>query len=88
MADKLQPYLELAARTAEEITGSQRKWMSFLRTVSRLYKYPYQEQLMIYAQRPEATACAGYELWNRQMGRYVKKGARGIALLDLSGAMP
>ena len=63
-------------------------WSAFLQTAARLYKYPYLDQLMIYAQRPDATACAAYDLWNDRMGRYVKRGARGIALMDDSGDRP
>ena len=63
-------------------------WSAFLQTAARLYKYPYLDQLMIYAQRPDATACAAYDLWNKRMGRYVKRGARGIALMDDSGDRP
>ncbi len=60
----------------------------FLTTASRLYKYPFHEQLMIYAQRPDATACAEYDLWNEKMGRYVRRGSKGIALVDDSGDRP
>ena len=85
MPDKVRTVMELAEQTARRMTGSGEQWMSFLTTAARLYKYPYQEQLLIYAQRPEATACATYELWNRTMRRYVRRGAKGIALLDTSG---
>ena len=85
MPDKVRTVMELAEQTARRMTGSGEQWMSFLATAARLYKYPYQEQLLIYAQRPEATACATYELWNRTMRRYVRRGAKGIALLDTSG---
>lgn len=84
MPDKVRTIMELAEQTARRMTGSGEQWMSFLATAARLYKYPYQEQLLIYAQRPEATACASYELWNRTMRRYVRRGAKGIALLDTS----
>lgn len=80
MASILQQYRQLADFTAQKITGSYQSWTDFLTTAARLYKYPYHEQLMIYAQRPEATACADYELWNKRMGRYVRRGAKGIAL--------
>ena len=63
-------------------------WSAFLQTAARLYKYPYLDQLMIYAQWPDATACAAYDLWNGRMGRYIKRGARGIALMDDSGGRP
>ena len=88
MAFALQQYHQLANRMATQITGSYQSWTDFLTTAARLYKYPYHEQLMIYAQRPEATACADYELWNKRMGRYVRRGAKGIALIDHSGDTP
>ena len=88
MASILQQYRQLADITALQITGSYQSWTDFLTTAARLYKYPYHEQLMIYAQRPEATACADYELWNKRMGRYVRRGAKGIALIDHSGDAP
>ena len=88
MASVLQQYHQLADRMATQITGSYQGWTDFLTTAARLYKYPYHEQLMIYAQRPEATACADYELWNKRMGRYVRRGAKGIALIDHSGDTP
>lgn len=70
MPSKLQFYSEFAERTARQITGSYRSWTAFLATAARLYKYPYNEQLMIYAQRPNATACAEYDFWKDRMGRY------------------
>ena len=88
MPSKLQFYKQLAEQTAVKITGSYQKWTAFLQTMARVYKYPYHEQLMIFAQRPEATACAEYELWNKQMGRYVRRGSSGIALIDHSGDNP
>ena len=88
MASKLQQYSQLADRTAQQITGSYQMWTAFLETAARLYKYPYHEQLMIFAQRPEATACADYELWNKQMHRYVRRGSQGIALIDTTGDQP
>ena len=88
MPNKLQAYAELAERTARQITGSHLAWTAFLTTAARLYKYPYNEQLMIYMQRPEATACAEYDFWNEKMGRYVRRGSTGIALIDASGYKP
>ena len=64
MASALKQYHQLADHMATQITSSYQSWTYFLTTAARLYKYPYHEQLMIYAQRPEATACADYELWN------------------------
>ncbi|MBR3861706.1 MAG: DEAD/DEAH box helicase family protein [Oscillospiraceae bacterium] len=88
MPSKLQLYSQLADQTARQLTGSLQAWTGFLTTAARLYKYPYHEQLMIYAQRPEATACADYELWNKTMHRYVRRGSQGIALIDASGDNP
>ena len=88
MASNLQLYSQMADDTARRITGSYQQWTAFLNTAARLYKYPYNEQLMIYAQRPDATACAEYGVWNDKMGRYVRRGSRGIALVDTSGYTP
>ena len=88
MASVLQQYHQLADHIATQITSSYQSWTDFLTTAARLYKYPYHEQLMIYAQRPDATACAEYDLWNKRMGRYIRQGAKGIALIDHSGDAP
>ena len=85
MPNKIQQYTELAAQTARQVTGSLERWTAFLDTAARLYKYPFHEQIQIYAQRPEATACAEYSLWNDRMGRYVRRGSNGIALVDNTG---
>ena len=85
---KYQYYAQMADQTARQLTGSLQAWTGFLTTAARLYKYPYHEQLMIYAQRPEATACADYDLWNKTMRRYVRRGSQGIALIDTSGDNP
>ena len=82
MQTKVQAYVQLADETSLKITGNYLDWLSFLTTASRLYKYPYHDQLMIYAQRPDASACAAYELWNGTMHRYIRRGAKGIALLN------
>ena len=81
-------YTQMAEEAARQVTGSREQWTSFLTTAARLYKYPYHEQLMIYKQRPDATACAEYELWNRTMRRYVRRGSKGIALVDSTGSRP
>ena len=81
-------YVQLAEDTTRRITHSHTEWTGFLKTAARLYKYPYHEQLMIYAQRPEATACADYRVWNDRMRRYIRRGSKGIALLDVSGDEP
>ena len=88
MAGKYTFYAQLAEETAGRITASREAWKGFLTTSARLYKYPYEDQLMIYAQRPDATACAEYDLWNERMHRYVKRGSKGIALLDHRGDFP
>jgi len=81
-------YVLLAEETASQLTRSHQTWTSFLTTAARLYKYPYHEQLLIHAQRPEATACADYNVWNKTMGRYVRRGSKGIALFDATGNTP
>ena len=88
MANKAQAFAQLAENTARQITGSLAEWTGFLTTVGRLYRYNYHEQLMIYAQRPDATACAEYDLWNNKMNRYVRRGSKGIALIDSTGDTP
>ena len=88
MPSKLQSYTQMAEQVAAGLTGSYLRWTAFLTTAARLYKYPFPEQMMIFAQRPDATACAEYDLWNNTMGRYVRRGSKGIALLDDSGDRP
>ena len=88
MPSKALMFAQMADDTATEITGSYQKWTAFLTTAARLYKYPFHEQLLIFAQRPEATACAEYDLWNQKMGRYVRRGSKGIALVDTNGERP
>ena len=83
MAGKLQEYRRIAETAQRQLTGSLERWQAFLSTASRLYKYPYHEQAMIHAQRPDATACAEYDVWNNTMRRYVRRGAKGIALIDI-----
>ena len=88
MPTKAEMYAQMAEKVAVQLTGSWQEWAGFLTTAARLYKYPFHEQLMIYAQRPDATACAEYDLWNNRMGRYVRRGSKGIALVDDSGDRP
>ena len=88
MPTKAEQYAQMAEQAARQLTGSWQEWAGFLTTAARLYKYPFHEQLMIYAQRPDATACAEYDLWNEKMGRYVRRGSKGIALVDDSGDRP
>ena len=85
---KIDDYVQLAAQTAREISADGETWRSFLQTASTLYKYGFYDQMMIYAQRPGATACASFELWTNTMRRYVRHGAKGIALLDMTGDVP
>ena len=85
MSEKTLYYAQLAEDTARRLTGNWERWAGFLATAGRLYKYPYPDQLMIYAQRPDATACASYDVWNDRMNRYVRRGSKGIALLDDAG---
>ena len=88
MPNKTEEYLALAQRTANGLTRYWESWTDYLTTASRLYKYPFADQLMIYAQRPDATACADFDIWNNRMNRYVRRGAKGIALLDESSGFP
>ena len=88
MSSKTEEYLALAQRTANGLTRYWESWTDYLTTASRLYKYPFADQLMIYAQRPDATACADYDIWNNRMNRYVRRGSKGIALLDESSGYP
>ena len=88
MPTKAEQYAQMADQVARQLTGSWQEWAGFLITAARLYKYPFHEQMMIYAQRPDATACAEYDLWNNRMGRYVRRGSKGIALVDDSGDRP
>ena len=88
MPSKTEEYLALAQRTANGLTRYWESWTDYLTTASRLYKYPFPDQLMIYAQRPDATACADFDIWNNRMNRYVRRGAKGIALLDESSGYP
>ena len=88
MPSKTEEYLALAQRTANGLTRYWESWTGYLTTASRLYKYPFADQLMIYAQRPDATSCADFDIWNNRMNRYVRRGAKGIALLDESSGFP
>ena len=88
MPRKTEEYLALAQRTANGLTRYWESWTDYLTTASRLYKYSFADQLMIYAQRPDATACADFDIWNNRMNRYVRRGAKGIALLDESSGFP
>lgn len=88
MVNKIESYVQMAGATAAEITKNRENWKSFLATASRLYRYSFPDQLLIHAQRPQATACAGIEIWNKRMRRYVKRGSKGIALVNISNGRP
>ncbi|OUQ15451.1 helicase SNF2 [Lachnoclostridium sp. An138] len=88
MPSKAEFFRQMAEQVSTRLVGSWKEWTAFLTTAARLYKYPFHEQMMIYAQRPDATACAEYDLWNEKMGRYVRRGSKGIALVDDSGDRP
>ena len=78
----------LAFETLRQTVGAPRKWTDLLVTMSNNYKYSFADQVLIHAQRPDASACADYDVWTRRMGRYVRRGAKGVALLDTSGDAP
>ena len=82
MPNKTQEYLNLAQQTAKELTRYWENWTDYLTTASRLYKYSYADQLMIYAQRPDATACASFDLWNDRMNRYIRRCRTAYLLPD------
>ena len=88
MATKLQNISELARQTTERLTQSVDNWKRFLDSAAWLYKYPFHEQVLIHAQRPDAKACAPIELWNSRFRRWVNRGAKGIAIIDDSGQKP
>ena len=88
MPSKYQEYRQMADTAERQLTSSYKSWTQFLRTAARLYKYPYNEQVMIHTQRPDATACAEYDFWNKKMGRFIRRGSTGIALIDTSGQKP
>ena len=81
MASKLRLITDLYGETLTQISQNPDDWMSFLECAAMNYKYPFNDQVLIYAQRPEAVACAKIEAWNKQVGRWVNRGAKGIALL-------
>ena len=78
----------LAEDTARKVARDRDSWTDYLRTAARIYKYPFMEQLLIYAQNKEATACAPIEVWNGKMGCWVNRGAQGIALIDTGSRRP
>lgn len=80
--DKYEYIVNLAEKTAKRVSQNQESWMKFLTSAARIYKYPFKEQLLIYAQNPDATACASIEIWNKRMNCWVNKGSSGIALPD------
>ena len=88
MATKLENYIQMAGNTASIITRNRENWIAFLGTASKLYRYQFTDQLLIHAQRPKATACAEYDLWNKRMGRYIRRGSKGIGLVSLINGRP
>ena len=88
MASKLQLVAEFGRQKVAELSSVRGSWQQFLKTASRIYKYPFRDQLLIHAQRPDATACASMDIWNRRMGRWINRGANGIALIDNSSPTP
>lgn len=82
---KLNDVRALAKETAEKVSRSPQEWTKYLDTTARLYRYPFSDSLLIHAQRPDAEACASMELWNGKMCRWIKRGAKGIALIDDRG---
>nr|WP_199767831.1 helicase-related protein [Paenibacillus polymyxa] len=86
MTAKMQQMVELSAQTARSVTDDPEQWGAFLRTAAWNYKYPFHDQLLLFAQRPDATACATIEVWNKRLDRWVKRGAKGIALIEDRGS--
>jgi len=88
MATKLESYVQMAGATAADVTKSIEKWTGFLATAAHLYRYSFPDQLLIHAQRPQAEACTSFEIWNKRMRRYVRRGSRGIALVNMQNGRP
>ncbi len=88
LINKFEYYSDLADRQSRQLTDSYENWTNFLKTAGRIYKYPFSEQVLIYAQRPDITACAPIKIWNKPMNQYVKRGSKGIALIDDTGTRP
>ena len=89
MANKYELISKLAEETAKKVVKNGETWKQYLDTAARIYKYPFQEQLLIYAQRPDATTCASIDIWNsRRFNCWVNKGAKGIALIDEDAPRP
>lgn len=88
MTNKLKGYIQLAGQTAARVTKNPNNWTGFLNTASRIYRYPFPDQLLIHAQRPKATACASYDLWSKRMKRYIRRGSKGIGLIRVKNGYP
>ena len=88
MAIKYREAEELRLSTRKELTATAENWMRFLKTASNTYKYSYSDQLMIAAQFPNATAVANFDVWSDRFGRRIRKGEKGIGLIDDSGNYP
>ncbi len=88
MATKLDRYVQMAGQTANEITKNRGNWTAFLGTASKLYRYSFTDLLLIHAQRPQATACAEFDLWNKRMRRHIRRGSKGIGLVQMNNGRP
>ena len=88
MTQKAAHYAAMAEKAIHEVIRNQETWTAFLTTAAKFYKYPFIEQVMIHKQRPNATACAGYDFWNNRWNRSIRAGAKGIALVSYEGKKP
>lgn len=88
MPDKIKNYVQLAGQTAAGLTRNLESWTGFLNTASRLYKYPFPDQILIHAQNPKSTAVADFDIWTKKMRRYVRRGSKGIALVRVNNGYP
>lgn len=88
MASKYQKIYNLSNDTKRSIIQSGEKWMDFLDTAYKMYMYPFHDLVLIHAQRPDATVCASYDTWNKKVNRWIKRGAKGIALFDTLSKYP
>ena len=88
MQTKYHEIYRLAGETVKKVIANGQEWMKYLATAARLYKYPFEDQILIYAQKPEATACASIKIWNEKMFCWVNRGAKGIALIDAERDWP
>ena len=87
MAEKVQYIEELSEKTLKDLSKRD-NWIAYLQSAANLYKYNFRDSYLIYAQKPDATAVASFDLWNNVMHRYVNKGSKGIALIDRKSSKP